>query len=186
MKRTTQSALILTAMILASFFGGMVGSWFFGANAASAQDEPQVVYADEIVTQALRIVDAEGNTRAEVSITDDGTTGLWLYGEEMELRAYLGTSFDGTPNLFMYDPGVDGSVRAALGLSGYGEPSLILFDGGEDGSSRAMMSLFEDGSAGFSVTDAAGKASIIASVEKEGSPAVSIYDTEGTTLWGAP
>lgn len=186
MKRTTNSALLIAALIFSSFLGGVIGSWFFGANTASAQDVPQSVYADEVVTQALRIVDAGGNTRAEVSVTPDGTTGLWLYGEEMELRAYLGTSDDGTPNLFMYDPGEDGAVRAALGLSGYGEPSLILFDAGEDGESRAIMSLFEDGSAGFSVTDAAGNASVLASVDEGGNPELSIYDAEGNTLWGAP
>lgn len=173
-------------MILASFFGGMVGSWFFGANTASAQDVPQSIVAQEVVTQALRIVDAGGNTRAEVSITENGTSGVWLYGTEMELRAYLGTSKDGTPNLFMYDPGADGSVRAALGLSEYGEPSLILFDAGEDGESRAVMSLFKDGYAGFSVSDSTGKAGIVGQTSADGKSMVIIHDSEGNTVWGAP
>ena len=186
MKRVTHSALLITALVVSSFLGGIVGSWLFGANTASAQDVSQTIVAQEVVTQALRIVDTDGNMRAEVSITDDGTTGVWLYGGDQDLRAFLGTSADGTPNLFLYDPGSDGSVRAALGLSGDGEPSLILFDAGQDGASRAAMSLFDDGSAGLSLSDSLGKSGVSAQVNQDGSPTVLITDTEGNTVWGAP
>ncbi len=69
MKQATYSALIPTAMILALFFD---------ANSARAQGNLEVVVADEVVPLALRIVDADCNARAKVSITPDRTTGRWL------------------------------------------------------------------------------------------------------------
>ncbi len=61
-----------------------------------------------------------------------------------------------------------------------------MYDVGEDGSNRAVMILFEDDSAGFSVTDAAGNASVVASVDEGGNPVVTIYYAQGNTLLGAP
>lgn len=82
--------------------------------AAMAQGEANNIVADTITAKALDIVGDDGKLRASVNVSPQGTAGIWFYGPQEDVRGFLGSGSDGTPNLFLYDPGSEGSVRAAL------------------------------------------------------------------------
>jgi hypothetical protein len=185
MKRFALSLLLFVALMTAAFIGGIVGSWFFGGHAALAQGSQSNITADSVTTSVLNVVDSEGKLRAEVSVLDDGTAGVWLYGPDQDLRAFLGAGTDGTPNLFLYDAGSEGSVRASLGLSGDG-PGLILYDSGSDGKQRAALTLMSDGSAVLGLSDTQGQATLGGLMGADGKAALVITDKDGNILWGAP
>jgi hypothetical protein len=185
MKRFGLSILLFVALMAAAFIGGIVGSWFFGSRAAMAQGSPTDITADSVTTSVLNIVDSTGKLRAEVSVLDDGTAGVWLYGPDQDLRAFLGGTADGTPNLFLYDAGQEGSVRASLGLSGDG-PGLILYDSGAEGQQRAALTLMGDGSAVLGLSDTLGQATLGGLMGSDGTAALVITDKDGNIIWGAP
>jgi hypothetical protein len=185
MKRLVISLLLFIALMMAAFFGGVVGSWFFGGRAAMAQGEANNIVADTITTKALDIVGDDGRLRASVNVSPQGTAGIWFYGPQEDVRGFLGSGSDGTPNLFLYDSGEDGAVRIALGLSGEG-PNLILYDSGENGNERAILGTAADGSAILSLMDPLGNGAFGALVQPDGTSNIVITDKDGNVIWGAP
>ncbi len=73
--RRKQLVFVLLVGLISGFLGGVLSIWFLMPPSVWAQDEPQKV----IEAERFVLKDAQGRMRAELSINDGNTPGLWFY-----------------------------------------------------------------------------------------------------------
>lgn len=86
-----KARFLIPLLAAGSFLGGIAGSALFGVNYSWAQDPKSRRFLDArtIVTDRLRLMDANGNLRAVLSTKSDGRPFLALYSRAGQLRAEL-------------------------------------------------------------------------------------------------
>lgn len=124
---------------------------------------------DEVRAQRFTVVDAKGQERGVLHVSEYGSLRLDLFDPKKVLRASLYLGKQGSPALNMFDD--KGNMRASLGVRADGLPSLGLYD--VEGL-RAVL--------GYTKLEAAGSG-------KAGDRPVSslvLFDENGNVLWRAP
>ncbi|MFQ5850925.1 MAG: hypothetical protein ACE5JU_10095, partial [Candidatus Binatia bacterium] len=123
----------------------------------------------------LDIHDVKGKRRAVLGETPDGSPRLELYSAKGQRRARLGIQAD-TANLGLYDQ--TGRPRLGLNVLAHGEPILIFIDKNE--KIQASLDLLPDGTAGLTINDKDGRASLWLGARLEGL-GLTIFDKDGTS-----
>lgn len=79
-----------------------------------------------VTAQKFRLVDRDGNRRAELSVDNNGEPGFFLYDRAGSLRAMLDTR-ESTPSLILLAPG--GTRRSVyFGMDESGDTILDMYD----------------------------------------------------------
>lgn len=188
---TRQYKWALVILVVSGLFGGMLGTWLMPRKAAWAQDRD----AGLVTAREFRLVDEEGNVRAELKTEKDKTT-LELYDTAGDVRVALDSSntkaqvlcldskeeiraalslVDDLPRLTLHTSDQDlGEVILSAEEDG---GSLIL--GGADGKPRAGLIVL-DKKAAFALYDSNGE-HIVASLKIENrGPELILRDANGT------
>lgn len=112
-----------------------------------------------IETEEFTLTDADGNVKASILVDeDDGMPGVFLYDEDVEVRAMMTMREGGDPGVILFDS--RGDLRLALDLTD-DLPGLHLYD--SRGNIRGMFTVFDDGDAGLA-----------------------FFDSDGEVIWAAP
>ena len=149
-----QFLLTLLVAIISAFLGGALSVWFLMPPSVLAQDGPQKV----IEAQEFRVVDEEGNMRAQLRVSGTNMVSLIMHDVNKVPRVTLAIRegnailvlndkeaevarlYDAGPSVQLWD--ADGNIRAVLGIAELKDPesgsteirapsSLVLID--EDG-----------------------------------------------------
>ncbi|MDA1257828.1 MAG: hypothetical protein O3C10_08310, partial [Chloroflexi bacterium] len=102
--------------------------------------------------QSFEAIDADGNIRAQIAVTEDGNGRMFLFDSNGAIRAALGPTADGSSFVDLTDP--SGVTRGRLVVNPDGQPEVRLFD--EQGGTRLGFSLLSTGAATVSLTDEVG------------------------------
>ncbi|MBI3609963.1 MAG: hypothetical protein HY204_04565 [Nitrospirae bacterium] len=143
--------LLVAAMIVSGWVGGVVGSWFFTSGFVFA--EKTAPPAKVVAAEKFLLVNKEGRTRATLATLADGRPRLDLHDSDGKPRAGLYLLPDGSPRLALFNG--QGMHRALLALLPDGEPGLILFD--KDGKPQASFVLTPDGNSKLVLGDKDGQ-----------------------------
>ena len=174
---TCRSSLVIGSMMLAAFLGGAVGQWLLAGRAACAQQEAPAA-PQAVRTQAVIIVDAEGNEQATLGWRPEGV-GLTIRGPEGKEQVSLAVSPAGGAGLSLSDK--EGRLRIGLGHDAEGG-GLFLLD--ENGVSRVDVGLAPSGNeGGFALNNAEGKIRAGIGMGPQG-VGVSLRDDEGNERLG--
>ena len=113
---STQFKWALVVLAIAGLVGGALGSWLM----------PRLARPGAITATRVRLVDAEGQARATLAVTADGSPALWLTDDEGQSRVTLAVTADGSPALWLRD--ATGKARTTMTVLDDGSPHLILSD----------------------------------------------------------
>lgn len=102
-----------------------------------------------VQAQSFNVIDADGNLRAQMSITEDGNGRMILLDSNGAIRSALGPTADGSSFMDLTDP--SGITRARLVVNADGQPEVRLFD--DQGGTRLGLSLLSSGAVTVSLTD---------------------------------
>lgn len=143
---------------------------------------------DVVKAKSFAVVDDEGNVRAELGFSADGSHGLVLRDADGSERATLAVSTKGSAQgLSLRDP--EGKTRALLAVSPDGFAGVRLF-GAADAKSFAGITVSPHGTGlGLAYLDAEGKQRVglsILGVPPDQSPSLELYDADGKTVFSAP
>lgn len=130
---------------------------------------------DEVKARRFVVVDAQGQVRAGLLLTADGSPWLALRDTQGELRAELGVDDSGTASLAMRD--AQGRARAELGVDDKGLVGLLLSNA--QGKPRAALSVDEDNKVILSMNDAQGVFRAGLFVDPTGAAVLGMRDSQG-------
>ncbi len=131
--------------------GGAVSNRLFWGAPALAESETRS--RGHIQAEGFELVDAEGNTRAELGFGPRGTPNLLLIDKEYRIRARIALAEDGTPCMDLRD--TDRRCRAKFMLGTDGSPAIVVED--ENCTPRAGLGFFRPGEADLQVRDRTGR-----------------------------
>ncbi len=131
--------------------GGAVSSRVFSGAPALADSEMKS--RGHVQAEGFELVDAEGNTRAELGFGARGTPNLLLLDRDYRVRAKIALAEDGTPCMDLRD--TERRCRAKFMLGADGSPAILVED--ENCTPRAGLGFFRPGEADLQVRDRAGR-----------------------------
>ena len=102
-----------------------------------------------VKARSFELVDAQGNVRGTLALTNEGVVQLALEDGHGNRRIRMSVLEDGSPGLALVDG--NGKPRAALGLLADGTISLVFAD--EEGRSKAVLGLSSGGASSLVFAD---------------------------------
>jgi hypothetical protein len=135
----------------------------------------------ELRASRFTLVDRHGNTRAALSVGDDGSPAVHLFDPREQPRMQLALEASGAANVKLFD--TDGDVRVWLSVSPNGAPSLYLRGTSryaEGGTGHAELAIDEHGCPALSLCDTGGQPRLLLGLdEKAGMPRLSLSGADG-------
>ncbi len=137
---------------------------------------------DVVRAKRFELVNDEGKKRPALFSRRDGAVGLSLVAADGDTqRASLGITSAGTATLKLYDERE--ILRAAMQAAPAGaQAHFSLADA--VGRARVQILLYEDGSAGVSISDWWGNRRAALNVSPEGEPVLGFFDEDGRPIGG--
>jgi len=168
----------LLLLIIAGILGGALATLLV-PRPAQAADPPS--YAKVVETQAVRIVDAQGNARAVLS-TAEGFVALLMFSRQGKLALQLTVDKRDNPSAFLHGPA--GNRLIMLGVEA-GNPAVAIFD--PEGKVRGEVTLLDGIVAAryYGPGDQKTPRAVFASL-KDGKSALFFQDQKGKPVWVAP
>lgn len=147
----------------------------------------------EIQARAFVLVDREGTPLARLGLLPHGAWGLGFYDQGKKSRIVLSVEDDGSSSLSLF--GKDGKGSMLLNASGSGAASLRLVD--TNWKTRTTLATWPDGSPFLQLLDRAGKdrvllrytevsATATGELIKRPGPSLLFFDQEEAVVWHAP
>lgn len=137
---------------------------------SDSEKEPTVVRAER-----FELVGPEGEVRATLGFTEHGSPNLSFFDKDGSPRVSLGPFKSNWTGVGYVDE--DEEIRSLLGLGEGILPLLSLLD--KNGEMRASIVLGDDGVAAANFFDDSQKVRLGVGVRKDGLPDVVLFDTEG-------
>ena len=139
---------------------------------AKGQDKGGAV----VVGSRFVLQGADGKTKAELKLGDNGTPHLVFYDKASKPRLLLSVTGSDAPTLSMLSP--DGDVRVAFGLGGDGTSSSLAFQDGK-GKKRLGLTCSSAGVPGLIMSAEAEQTRLGLGVAGNGSPNLSLKKADG-------
>jgi len=124
MKQTMKTAALLLAAMGMGYLGGLLSQTNHPAGAVE-----QPVVKEIVRAKAFELVDAEGQTRGQFFMKNDGNPALFLYDAAGKRRGAFSIMKDGNPDLCLSD--AMGKTRGLFFVKSDGNPALCLYDAAE-------------------------------------------------------
>lgn len=150
MKRKEFVWLAVVASV-SGLVGGAISSRFLASAPARAEGEARS--RGHIQAEGFELVDAEGNTRAELGFGPRSTPNFVLLDRDYRVRAKIALAEDGTPCMDLRDAARRCRAKIMLGVDG--NPAVVVED--ENCTPRAGLGFFRPGEADLQVRDRNGK-----------------------------
>jgi hypothetical protein len=135
----------------------------------------------ELRASRFTLVDRHGNSRAALSVGDDGSPAIQLFDPGEQPRMTLSLEASGAANVKLLD--TDGDVRVWLSISPNGAPSLYLKGTSryaDGGTGHAELAIDEHGCPALSLCDTGGQPRLLLGLdERAGTPRLSLSSAEG-------
>ncbi len=160
---------MLALAVLAGLVGGMALNWIFMGDPGFAQKQEE--QAKVIRAQKFELVDKDGNVKASLDMSRDGSPGLLLNNHNSYV--VLSASSKLGPSLIL---SIDEKFErsASVFVKNDGTPSLTLSDKFGD---RFSVNIPPDGRAGMVFIDKSKKVRAGIALSQDGSPSINVQDS---------
>ena len=176
MNKQARGMILRNASIL--ILASAAGCATTGRNTAAPQQTGPGM-SPVISTQELRLVDADGNLQALLTLTEEGHPEFRLYDKKGNVRTALGLGGGMGPGLVLRDQ--ENRARAVFFVADDGGPTISLLN--EDSKVCGTLGLLAGGRAYLNLTGPAESARMTLFITEDGHPVGNAVDHNGEEIW---
>ncbi len=182
--RTRRNRITLIAALMAGALGGAASAHLWPGPASASAAPAPTPSLTSITARQFEVMDDQGNERAKLSVSPEGTAQLAMYDQQGVERALLAVTREGTTMLAM--SGDDGKPRMAANVVMHDGPAAFALLN-PDSTTAAELIVNKDKRA-LLLADHKGNARVRLDLDagEKGEAALTFYDKDGKPLKKLP